>query len=115
MNFLRDIKPAQVHIFPYSRRKGTKAYARPNQLTRAEKEQRAKKANALCRSLRAEYLSSFVGKTLTVLFEQEKDGVFEGYSTEYIPVSVRGENLHNRIFDVYITKAYSDKLSGEIR
>ena len=115
LDFLNDIKPAQVHIFPYSRRKGTKAYARPNQLTRAEKEQRAKKANALCRSLRAEYLSSFVGKTLTVLFEQEKDGVFEAYSTEYIPVSVRGENLHNRICDVYITKAYSDKLSGEIR
>ena len=104
-----------MHIFPYSRRKGTKAYSRPNQLTRAQKEARAKEASALCRSLRREYLESFEGRTLKVLFEQEKDGVFEGYSTEYLPVFVKGEDLHNRICDVYITKAYSDKLSGEIR
>lgn len=115
MDFLKDIKPAQVHIFPYSRRKGTKAYSRPNQLTRAQKEARAKEASALCRALRREYLESFTGKTLKVLFEQEKDGVFEGYSTRYLPVFVKGKDLHNRICDVYITKAYSDKLSGEIR
>ena len=72
---------------------------------------RERDAVALCRALRREYLESFTGKTLKVLFEQEKDGVFEGYSTQYLPVFVKGKDLHNRICDVYITKAYSDKLS----
>lgn len=115
LEFLKLLKPAQVHIFPYSRREGTKAYSRPNQLTRAEKEDRASRAATLCSELRKDYLNSFIGKELVVLFEQEKKGVCEGYSMEYLPVEVKSHDLHNCVRKVLITGAQEDKLSGEIK
>ena len=115
LEFLEKLRPAQVHIFPYSRREGTKAYSRPNQLTRAEKEDRAARAAQLCSELRKEYLDSFVGKELTVLFEQEKNGISEGYSMEYLPVAVKAREIHNCVCKVLITSAQKDKLSGEIK
>ena len=115
LEFLEKLRPAQVHIFPYSRREGTKAYSRPNQLTRAEKEDRAARAAQLCSALRKEYLDSFVGKELTVLFEQEKNGISEGYSMEYLPVAVKAREIHNCVCKVLITSAQKDKLSGEIK
>ena len=114
LDFLRRVKPAQVHIFPYSRRSGTRAADRPNQLTRAQKDSRAQTAAAVCADIRQEYMSGFVSKELSVLFEQEYDGICHGYSTEYLPVCVKAQGLNGKICTVRITGADEKSLTGEI-
>ena len=114
LDFLRTIKPAQVHIFPYSRREGTRAADRPNQLTRAQKDARAQKAAEVCASIRQEYMAGFVSKELSVLFEQEEKGICHGYSTEYLPVCVKAEGVLGKVCTVRITGADEKNLTGEI-
>ena len=112
--FLEAFRPAQVHIFPYSRREGTRAADRPGQLTRAQKEQRAKRADELCRRLRSEYMSGFAGREVSVLFEQEEDGISHGYSMEYLPVRVKEKGLSGQIRTVRIENNDENTLTGVI-
>lgn len=114
ISFIQKCRLFKVHIFPYSRRKGTKAYDMPSQLNKSVKEDRAKKALSCALSMEKEYLNSKIGETLSVLFEQpDKDG-FTGLSKEYCPVFAIGNNLHNKVCDVKITSVLNDTLIGEI-
>ena len=112
LEFLRAFKPAQVHIFPYSRREGTRAATRAGQLTRAQKEDRAQEAAAVCAQLRREYMAAFVGRELDVLFEQEEGGFCHGYSTEYLPVKVEAQALGGQVRKVRITDSNENSLTG---
>ena len=112
--FIERFSPAQVHIFPYSRREGTRAYSYPCQLTRAEKESRAERAQKICSLCREKYLASLIGKSVCVLFEQEENGVSVGHSPEYIPVYVKKTGLHNQVITVKCTKPYKDGIFAEI-
>ncbi len=72
-----------MHIFPYSRRPGTPAAAMPGQVPNAEKEERAHRAAAAAAEMERAYLEQWVGETLPVLFEEERDGLWRGYTTRY--------------------------------
>ena len=94
---------AQVHVFPYSRRKGTPAYSMPNQIPQKEKEERSREAIGRFHTLHQNFLRSKVGQVLPVLFEQEKDGLSSGFSPEYCEVRVNEKELHNQLLSVRIT------------
>ena len=49
-----------------------------------------------------------------VLFEQEKNGLYVGHAPNYCQVGVRGEDLHNKVFDVKIEEVTVDMLIGEL-
>ena len=114
LDFLRQADFAQVHIFPYSRRKGTRAYSMPEQVPRAEREDRARRAAAVCRETRLAYLQSRMGKIDDVLFEQPKDGGFTGHDRCYCPVYVPGRDLSGQVRAVRITGWSADGLTGEL-
>ena len=62
-----------------------------------------------------EYLERFVGRTLPVLFEEERDGLWRGHTTRYSEVAApSGENLHNQLRQVYITGRAGNTLQGEL-
>ncbi|MBR5571438.1 MAG: tRNA (N(6)-L-threonylcarbamoyladenosine(37)-C(2))-methylthiotransferase MtaB [Oscillospiraceae bacterium] len=113
LEFIRRCGFAQMHIFPYSVRPGTKA-AKMRQLTMAVKEERAARAAAVAEEMHAAYLASCVGKTFAVLFEQEKDGKFVGHAPNYMEVAAQGCDLHNVVRDVRITAVEDGVLTGEI-
>ena len=69
--FLEKCGFYSVHAFPYSVRPGTKAADMPGQLSRAEKEERVRRAGEVIGRLRQAYLAGCVGRTLAVLFETE--------------------------------------------
>ncbi|MBQ7624406.1 MAG: tRNA (N(6)-L-threonylcarbamoyladenosine(37)-C(2))-methylthiotransferase MtaB [Clostridia bacterium] len=115
LDFISRFKPAQAHIFPYSRRKGTRAYSMPAQLTAAQKAERAERAAAAAKKTREEYLKTLSGKTLSVLFEQEKEGFCVGHCREYIPVYVKGKGLKNEILSVTAQEPFKDGLFGIIK
>ena len=87
--FLRDVvRPAFIHIFPYSRRAGTPAATRKDQVQDCVKTKRVQMLEALCEKLHREFAESNKGVTEKVLFEStDRKGMMEGYTGNYIRVS----------------------------
>ena len=107
---------AKMHIFPYSKRKGTPAEKMPNQVDEAVKGERAARLAAVDEKLHQAMLKQMVGKTEEVLFEQPVDAVhMEGLCGPYLRVVVPGtEALSNTIAKVRITGIVDDWLTGEL-
>ena len=87
-DFLKDrIKPAFIHIFPYSKRPGTRAALMPDQVQDSIKTERVKRLEELCDSLHAAFAESCKGHTEDVLWEgAEKGGKMTGYTGNYLRV-----------------------------
>lgn len=103
--FLRDVvRPAFIHIFPYSRRAGTPAAERKDQVQDCVKTKRVQMLEDLCTQLHAEFLEANKGVREKVLFEStDRKGMMEGYTGNYIRVSRPYDpGLINSIVDVEI-------------
>ena len=87
--FLRNvIRPAFIHIFPYSRRAGTPAAERKDQVQDCVKTKRVQMLEDLCKELHEEFVKSNKGVQEQVLFEStDRNGMMEGYTGNYIRVS----------------------------
>ena len=114
LRFVTECELGKVHVFPYSRRQGTRAASMPGQLSQAEKAARSQQAIRVCRALEQKDLEARVGQTYDVLFEQQEDGWFTGHIPEYCLVKARGEDLHNRVLPVKITGFEEEALIGEV-
>ena len=88
-NFLKDIvKPAFIHIFPYSRRAGTPAASRKDQVQDCIKTKRVQMLEELSASLHKEFLQANKGVSEKVLFEStDRGGMMEGYTGNYIRIT----------------------------
>ena len=85
--FLEEIRPAFIHIFPYSRRAGTPAADMPGQVPEGEKKARVQALEELCERLHGEFYAANRGRREQVLFESTvRDGKMFGYSRNYIKV-----------------------------
>ena len=114
LDFIRRCGFAQIHVFPYSIRPGTRAAAM-EQVPKSVKEDRAARAGAIAAALHEEYLQSCVGKTFPVLFEQPgAPGFYTGHAPNYMEVEAPGKNLHNCLRPVRITGVEGTLLKGEI-
>ena len=105
--FLNEVGFARIHVFPYSRRPGTKAAAMPHQLTRQEKAQRAKELIALGDKLEKAFIDRQMGTVHRVLMEE--DGT--GYTGNYVRVRCpgpAGESVEVRIVGRENTIAIGD-------
>ena len=81
------IRPAFLHIFPYSRRSGTRAAVMPDQVQDRIKTARVERLEALCRELEAEFIATNRGRKERVLWESDKkDGRMAGYTGNYIRI-----------------------------
>ena len=99
--YVREIGFAQVHVFPYSRRKGTVADRMSGQHTEAEKKRRANVLIEAARETMLAYRESRIGAPAEVLLEEPAriDGAeyYVGFSREYVPYAVRcGDDLAGR-------------------
>lgn len=113
LGFIRKCGFAQMHIFPYSIRPGTPA-AEMEQVAKAVKEERARRAAAVAGKMRGAYLAGCVGQVYPVLYEQPKDGKFSGHAPNYMEVLVEREGLHNRVLPTKITGVEGLALLGEL-
>lgn len=85
-DFLEQVvRPAFIHIFPYSPRPGTRAAAMPGQVQDGVKTRRVAEAEALRDRLGAEFAQMNRGLRSTVLWESTcRDGMMEGYTGNYL-------------------------------
>lgn len=87
-DFIADLKPAFIHVFPYSRRPGTPAASMPGQVPEQVKAQRVAALEELCARLHSEFAERNKGIAERVLFESSnRDGTMEGYTGNYIRIS----------------------------
>ena len=86
-SFIEKIRPAFIHVFPYSRRPGTPAAEMPGQVSEQEKKRRVAVLEDLCVRLHDEFRRAHAGIKDKVLFESTvRGGMMEGYSGNYIRV-----------------------------
>ena len=111
--FIRKCDFAAMHIFPYSRRPGTKADAMPGQHGNAVKQERSAAAIAVADEMTRRYLEDLVGTTQEVLFEEMSGDCATGHAPNLVRVYVKSEDLHNQIHSVRITGLYEDGVLGE--
>lgn len=93
--FLKDIKLTKTHVFKYSPRQGTKAATMENQLDGNIKEKRSKTLIALNNENELAFSKRFIGENMDILVEQlvkSKEGMYEGYTRNYIKVEVPCDN-----------------------
>lgn len=90
LEFVKEIKFEKVHVFPYSEREGTVASRKGDNVPKEEKENRANIMINENQNIRINYFNSLIGTKVNVLFENEiEDGIYQGYTKNYIPVRIK--------------------------
>ena len=113
LDFIQKCAFSAMHIFPYSKRPGTPAAKLPGQVLNAVKEERAHRAAQIARTMQDAYLDRWVGETVPVLFEEERDGLWRGHTTRYCEVTVQSpQPLHNQLRQVRLTGRDGGALQG---
>jgi len=116
MKFAEDIGFMKIHIFPFSERQGTAAAKMEGKLKTEVKNDRVHRLNSIATETRKNFLKEQVGKTVTVLFETEKDGKLHGYTPNYVEVVAEGpKELCNKTAKVCIYTAEEEFVYGKIK
>ena len=99
--FLEEIKFYKMHVFKYSPREGTIAAKMKNQIDGKTKEERSNRLIELSNKNLEEYNKIYQNQEVEVLFEEKKDGYWEGYTSNYIKVAIKSkDNLENKLIKV---------------
>ena len=109
--FLRKVSFAEMHVFKYSVRKGTRAEVMDNQVPDQTKHARSVEVIALNDQMHKEYQDSFVGRLEKILIEEEVsiDGkAYQiGYNERYVKLAIQAERS-------YVNEIVSAKVVGRL-
>lgn len=113
--YLEHIHFYEMHIFKYSKRKGTRAAVMPDQIDEQIKAARSEKLIALGHDMSKEFRKFYIGKNEEVLFEEKAVigdiEYFVGYTKEYVKVAKEtAENLENQIVSGRISGMLTDEI-----
>lgn len=113
--YLEHIHFYEMHIFKYSKRKGTRAAVMPDQIDEQVKAARSEKLIALGHDMSKEFRKFYIGKNEEVLFEEKAvigdKEYFVGYTKEYVKVAKKTyENLENQIVSGRISGMLTDEI-----
>lgn len=109
VQFVKKVDFYEMHIFKYSKRKGTKAAVMPNQVSESEKTKRSMVLQELEAQMSKKFREYYIGRKEQVLFEERKEiqgtAYFVGHTKEYVKVAVACEstdkrNLENELVDI---------------
>ena len=115
LNTLHELKFSAIHVFPFSKRTGTPAAMYPNQITNEEKKKRVHRVQELEKKISKEFRSEFLNKIVHVLAENKKEEYFEGFSDEYIRVTIKGENVkRGHLYSVIVEEVTDEGLIGRV-
>lgn len=116
--FVEKIGFADAHVFKYSVRKGTKAEKMDGQVAPEVKEDRSRQLIGLVKTLNQQFVASYIGKTVSVLFEQEHKGIpnlYEGKTDNYITVLAKSQRDVSGEFHTVAITGEKDRLAiGEL-
>lgn len=106
---------SKIHVFPYSRRKGTVADEMDGQIDERIKKERTKRLIAVSEELENNYRKQFLGRQVTVIPETYKDGMLIGHTGNYLLVKVPGsEALLHQTITVQLTEINGIYMMGKL-
>ena len=113
--YLEHIHFYEMHIFKYSKRKGTRAAVMPDQIDEQIKAARSEKLIELGHAMSEEFRKFYIGKNEEVLFEEKAvigdKEYFVGYTKEYVKVAKEtDENLENQIVSGRVSGMLTDEI-----
>lgn len=91
---IKEINFSKLHVFPYSKRDGTKASTMKNQIDGKTKKARSSILLKLSKELELNYMNRFIGKTLSMIGEEIKDNHMLGHTSNYLLASINDSNLN---------------------
>ena len=112
--FSKKIGFSKIHVFPYSRRSGTKADTMPNQVDEKIKKERVSKLMQISDELEIKYLEKFINQEVEVLVEKSIDGISTGHTGNYLQVEISKVCDKNSLINVIIKKRRDKVLEGEV-
>lgn len=86
---IKEINFSKIHVFPYSKRKGTKAALMDEQIPMDIKKKRVKELLSISECLEKSYFNKFVGREVLVLPEVFKDDYLVGHTGNYLPIKMK--------------------------
>ena len=102
LDFIKEINFSKVHVFPYSKRNGTKAARMDNQVDGITKKSRVKRLIALSDELELSYRNKFIDKDLDVLIERYENGISYGHTSNYLYLKINDKLEENEIVNVCV-------------
>ena len=114
LKFVERMNFSRMHVFPYSRRSGTPAAKRKDQVPEPVKKERVHRMQALADRKSREFHEQFLSKTMRVLFETTKDGITDGLTDNYIRVYTDSPVTSGELYEVHIEKLYKDGVWGQV-
>jgi threonylcarbamoyladenosine tRNA methylthiotransferase MtaB len=115
LKFVEQMNFSRMHVFPYSKRSGTPAAARKDQVPEQVKKERAHRMQELASRKTEEFHKSFLGQTMRVLFETNNDGITDGLTDNYIRVYTDSPVESGEIYEVTLEKLYKDGVWGTVK
>lgn len=93
-NFLNELDISYLHVFTYSERANTRATEMDGVVPMKKRNERSKMLRILSEKKRRKFYEENLGKTLTVLFEEDiEDGKMHGFTENYIRVAAKYDPL----------------------
>lgn len=105
---------SKIHVFPYSKREGTKAATMDGHLPNTIKKERARRLIEIDNDLQLKYNEKFVGKIVNVLIEEIDQGKSIGHTENFLKVEIEGNLETNTCYIVLIKKANIESVQGEL-
>ena len=104
LDFCEKVGFAKIHVFPYSDRNGTVASRMKDKVPGNIKKDRVHRLLELSNRLESAYFNNFIDKEVEVLIEEEKDGLYYGFTDNYIPLKLKGNYKINDFYKIKLTK-----------
>ena len=117
VEFFKEQKFLHLHIFPYSKRKGTVAYEMDGQIDESVKKERLRRLSKIQESIKSELLENYVRthSKVPVLFETLDGEYMHGHAPSFVEIKAKSnENLSGKI--AFVKPIYTDgkMIFGEI-
>ena len=114
INFCKKVEFSKIHVFPYSKRNGTKASVLDNQVDSKTKKDRSRKLIEISNELELNYYNKFINKELEVLIEETSNNLSIGHTSNYIKIFIEKELKRNELYNIKITRIENDKVYGKV-
>ena len=115
-NFIKETGFSFLHVFPYSKKRGTKAEKIVAQINSEHKKMRVQSLTMLSKNMYNVFKQNLINNQVEVFFESFSNNVLRGYCSEYVNIYVRSsEDLTNEMVKVLVTHFEDGELWGEIK
>lgn len=113
VEFVKKVNFSDIHPFTFSPRSGTVAY-KMKDLPSDIKKKRLSVLLNVKKEQKIAFANKMIGKTLSFLFEEVKDGYAEGYSENYLRLYIKDYDTKQRATKVKVIEPFKDGAIAEI-